>query len=287
MYSSSYYPELTLLNGIQEHSVIEASIDSGNNATITSATGAMPNDSTGTWTFMGWYDSKSERAKKVLDADGRVVEDAFETLTGCGHVAGGRLVLKDDITLYAKWRKKETNVFVRVTDTNLEENATYAIVDGVGSLRRESEKKLLKWNQTLCTSKYILGDGSPVDAFKNDRGDCRWIVYQQGEGEFTLSSKNGNTDYYLYLDTEIQKLNTTTDASKALKLTWNGKALNAVDTGGKCAKFIPHKTDPDPDKEPYTANGCYWGLVDYTETPPLSIYRLATEDVYEVSWDMH
>lgn len=68
------------------------------------------------WELEGWYTSADSNGKKVLNANGSII-DGSVSFTG-GSVSNGTLALSANTTLYAKWKKTITGAYQKITDIN-------------------------------------------------------------------------------------------------------------------------------------------------------------------------
>ena len=279
--SFCFGPELKLFNGDKKEVSLAYS------SPLTKVPGADLKSSG--WELIGWFDSKSKKAKKILDSDGSVV-------------GGKSLEWSDDLCLYAKWRQSsKVKRCVKVDKPSMLER--YAFVDCIGALQFDKNKpNMVTWTTVnVGNNTLIYEDGSHPDSLGSSNPHD-WQVTESEKRAFTISRKDGKDTYYLGWETVSETvsgesgttvpktvLKASKDYSEGSEPRWTivedaGESfLAAIDDNDAICGYMTFVHSNDGGKWEYVYNGT-WCLVEKNEAQPITFYQY-NNSLYCFSWD--
>ncbi len=191
---------LALKNGSSSAASLTATVAMSGIASLAGYTAPTATDG---WTLDGWYDSTSESAAKVLNADGSFASSSLSF--GGGSISGGKLVLTADTTLYAKWAKTITSGYQKVTDI---EDGDYLL----GVKGSDGTYTMLQYATKSSTISALTSVASTDDCIED-------IALQSGSGAVWTLKKNGD---YLSIETKTHDNGTEyldIKSNKSIELT--------------------------------------------------------------------
>lgn len=225
------------------------------------------------WKLLGWYDSRLKDARKVLEPDGDVVNNAIVDFTG-GSVADDALSLNDDVTLYARWSNKVDDVFVEAD--SLVRNEPVIVAEQSFAFHRK-DSLVGVYGIPVSSDGNIEGanPGLALPSKFTPPNDLLWIIDDQGR----LNSVSDSTRFVAAnLKENLFRLGANNNGKNIV--TWNWDSDNK---SLQCAQYADVRFVPDVNKS--EMKDLSWVASSDTSQPAAYIRIFKKGEAWELTWE--